>query len=245
MRLRAAGDPAGNVRFLFRVVICRSALFSVLPPPFPKPKPLLRFEEEEQSNASKHSRPLSETADAQPVRFATTTPPAARFLFVRQKETWERKSARGTFRMVPRGPSSRPREKPRGGFPHWILLPENGKCGTGDERSVAKRTDAGATAAPAFSEGRSPLRCIKGHPEKQTTIAKQIQSRQADIQHPLVQRPLVYRRTFAPFASAPWAPGCRGSPLPRSFPGFSRARETGPPEASSSQISRAAHPRLP
>ena len=36
---------------------------------------------------------------------------------------------------------------------------------------------------------------------------------------PSLQRPL-HRR-------------CRGTPLPRSFPGFSRARETGPPEASS------------
>ena len=117
--------------------------------------------------------------------------------------------------MVPRGPSSRPREKPRGGFPHWILLPENGRCGTGDERSVAKRTDAGATAAPAFSEGRSPLRCIKGHPEKQTTIAKLIQSRQADIQHPLV-----YRRTYAPFASAPCAPGVQGITPAALFPRF-------------------------
>ena len=34
-----------------------------------------------------------------------------------------------------------------------------------------------------------------------------------------------------PFASAPDAPGCRGGALPRSFPGFSRVRETGPPEA--------------
>ena len=42
---------------------------------------------------------------------------------------WERNQriARGTFRMVPRGPSSRQWGKPRGGFPHWILLP-------GDER---------------------------------------------------------------------------------------------------------------
>ena len=48
----------GNSRLLFRVVICRSAMFSVPPPPFPKLKPLLRFGEEEQSNASKHSRLL-------------------------------------------------------------------------------------------------------------------------------------------------------------------------------------------
>ncbi len=58
------------------------------------------------------------------------------------------------------------------------------------------------------------------------TIAKQIQNRQADVQHPLV-----YRRTYVPFASAPCAPGCRGGAPPRSFPGFYRARETGPPEA--------------
>ena len=36
-------------------------------------------------------------------------PPAAGFLFARQKESRKRKSARGTFRMVPRAPSSRPR----------------------------------------------------------------------------------------------------------------------------------------
>ena len=69
-------------------------------------------------------------------------------------------------------------------------------------------------------------RCGEGHPEKQMTIAKQIQSRQADVPHPLV-----YRRTYAPFASAPCAPGCRGGAPPRSFPGFSRGREIGPPEA--------------
>ena len=37
----------GNSRLLFRVVICRSAMLSVPPPPFPKLKPLLRFGEEE------------------------------------------------------------------------------------------------------------------------------------------------------------------------------------------------------
>ena len=35
----------------------------------------------------------------------------------------EPKDRQGTFRKVPRGPSSRPRGKPRGGFPHWIPLP--------------------------------------------------------------------------------------------------------------------------
>ena len=73
-------------------------------------------------------------------------------------------------------------------------------------------------------------RSTDNHPEKQTTIAKLIQSRQAHVPHPLV-----YRRTYAPFASAPWAPGCRGGAPPRSFPGFSRAREIGPPEASSGE----------
>ena len=83
-------------------------------------------------------------------------------------------------------------------------------------------------------------RSTDNHPEKQTTIAKLIQSRQAHVPHPLLPR-----RAVAPFASAPAAPGCRGGAPPRSFPDFSRVREIGPPDASSGQISRAAHPRLP
>ena len=59
---------------------------------------MLRFEEEEQSNASKHPRPLSETADAQPVRFAPTTPPAARFL---SRERNRGKSAAGLRPCTP------------------------------------------------------------------------------------------------------------------------------------------------
>ena len=59
---------------------------------------MLRFEEEEQSNARKHPRPLSETADAQPVRFATTTPPAARFL---SREINRGKSAAGLRPCTP------------------------------------------------------------------------------------------------------------------------------------------------
>ena len=63
---------------------------------------------------------------------------------------------------------------------------------------------------------RSSLRrCGEGHPEKQTTIAKQIQSRQADVQHPLVPR-----RTFFPFASAPPAPGVQGYAPAALFPRF-------------------------
>ena len=48
---------------------------------------------------------------------------------------------------------------------------------------------------------------------------------------------LTFRTRFSPAAPLPPSPqrpphrGCRGTPLPRSFPGFSRARETGPPEA--------------
>ena len=41
-----------------------------------------------------------------------------------------------------------------------------------------------------------------------------------------------------PSLQRPLHRGCRGTPLPRSFPGFSRARETGPPEAPSRQGSR-------
>ena len=149
------------------------------------------------------------------------------------KETY---SEAVSFGILPR----RPREKPRGGFPHWILLPGTRGRRMGG-RTAKKNNLTQYGQHPGFPPGgRSLLRCIEEHPEKQTTIAKQIQSRQADIPHPLV-----YRRTYAPFASAPAAPGCRGGALPRSFPGFSRARETGPPEASSGQISRAAHPRLP
>ena len=71
-------------------------------------------------------------------------------------------------------------------------------------------------------------RSTDNHPEKQTTIAKLIQKRQADVPHPPVPR-----RAVAPFASAPAAPGCRGGAPPRSFPDFSRVREIGPPEANS------------
>ena len=60
-----------------------------------------------------------------------------------------------------------------------------------------------------------------------------------------VPHPLVICRVHVPFAAAPAAPGRRGGAPPRSFPDFSRVREIGPPEASSSQISRAAHPRFP
>ena len=56
-----------------------------------------------------------------PVRLAGRAARRGAFLSPR----WERNQriARGTFRKVPRGPSSRPRGKPRGGFPHWIPLP--------------------------------------------------------------------------------------------------------------------------
>ena len=37
--------------------------------------------------------------------------------------------------------------------------------------------------------------------------------------------------SVSPSLQRPPHRGCRGTPLPRSFPGFSRARETGPPEA--------------
>jgi len=63
--------------------------------------------------------------------------------------------------------------------------------------------------------GGKHCRSADNHPEKQTTIAKLIQSRQADIQHPLV-----YRRTYAPFASAPCAPGVQGQSPAALFPRF-------------------------
>ena len=95
-----------------------------------------------------------------------------------------------------------------------------------DEGLSPRRADCFPPGKPGARAVISLRRCGEGHPEKQTTIAKQTQSWQADVQHPLVPR-----RAFAPFASAPAAPGCRGGAPPRSFPGFSRARETGPPEA--------------
>ena len=58
-------------------------------------------------------------------------------------------------------------------------------------------------------------RSTDNHPEKQTTIAKQIQSRQADVPHPLV-----LRRVSAPFASAPCAPGVQGQSPAALFPRF-------------------------
>ena len=64
-----------------------------------------------------------------------------------------------------------------------------------------------------------------------TLKSKRVLPAESSAAQRCVYHPLVYRRTYAPFASAPAASGCRGSPLPRSFPGFSRARETGPPEA--------------
>ena len=129
---------------------------------------------------------------------------------------------------------------PCGGSPHWILLPGNGGRRTGDERNVTKEPGAGATSTPA-SPGRDPCTgAAKGTLKRKRALPAGTSAVQRCVYHPLV-----YRRTFAPFASAPAAPGCSGGALPRSFPGFSRVRETGPPEASSGQISRAAHPRFP
>ena len=48
---------------------------------------------------------------------------ARRGAFLSPRRERNQRIARGTFRKVPRDPSSRPRGKPRGGFPHWIPLP--------------------------------------------------------------------------------------------------------------------------
>ena len=62
------------------------------------------------------------------------------FLCVKKKPEKE-KALKGTYsEAVPlRNPPRRPREKPRGGFPHWILLPGDG--GTKDGRRAAKKNN--------------------------------------------------------------------------------------------------------
>ncbi len=84
------------------------------------------------------------------LRWAESSPPAGgarRGAFLSPR--WERNQriARGTFRMVPRVPSSRPREKPRGGFPHWIFFP-----GTGDGRRNPRQRGMLSAAAESWED---------------------------------------------------------------------------------------------
>ena len=77
------------------------------------------------------------------------------------------------------------------------------------------QTEAEASVWETGKGDGKHCRSTDNHPEKQTTIAKQIQSRQADVPHPLV-----LRRVSAPFASAPAAPGVQGDAPAALFPRF-------------------------
>ena len=89
-----------------------------------------------------------------------------------------------------------------------------------DEGLSPRRADCFPPGKPGARAVISLRRCGEGHPEEQTTIAEQIQSRQADVPHPLFPR-----RTFFPFASAPAAPGVQGNTPAALFPRFlSRTR---------------------
>ena len=84
-----------------------------------------------------------------------------------------------------------------------------------DEGLSPRRADCFPPGKPGARAVISLRRCGEGHPEKQTTIAKQIQSRQADVPHPLLPR-----RAYVPFASAPAAPGVQGNAPAALFPRF-------------------------
>ena len=78
------------------------------------------------------------------------------FFLCDKKKPGKEKALKGTYsEAVPlRNPPRRPREKPRGGFPHWILLPWDGDEGreTGCKK---EQPDAGKSSTLA-SQGKIP-----------------------------------------------------------------------------------------
>ncbi len=68
---------------------------------------------------------------------------------------------------------------------------------------------------------------------KGTLKSKRLLPSRFKVGKPTFSTRLFIVEPLPPSLQRPAHRGCRGTPLPRSFPGFSRERETGPPEASS------------
>ena len=148
-------------------------------------------------------------------------PPAATFLFVRQKERWKRKNARGTFRKVPLDPSSRPRGEPRGGFPHWILLPGDGNHeAPGKAQTLTGRGGAAerpqAVAVLTKTAEAQPVRCATTGPSLGSSRGLRgfYEGReQLRVNTPAFERLALYVATFVSVRTRPPSPREVDSPL--------------------------------